>query len=97
VAIPGNRSRVLTGYSELTFAPRLRLLTGDMEAAGHEEEVMLKTQTQRDKIPPAPARSRTRENRPRKDSRDFSCPKVMEATSVRVRRGHESDSGFPIM
>jgi hypothetical protein len=52
-------SERITGYSELTFAPRLRLLTGDMEAAGHEEEVTLKTRTQHDKIRPAPARSRT--------------------------------------
>jgi hypothetical protein len=44
----------MTGRSELTFAPRLRLLTGDMEAAGHEEEVRLKTQTQYDKIRPSP-------------------------------------------
>jgi hypothetical protein len=32
---------LITGHSEPTFALRLRLLTGDMEAAGHEEEVML--------------------------------------------------------
>ena len=31
----------LTGYSELNLCARLRLLTGDMEAAGHEEKVTL--------------------------------------------------------
>jgi hypothetical protein len=38
-------------------------MTGDMEAAGHEEEDTFKTQTHFDKIRSTPAQSRTRQSR----------------------------------
>ena len=53
----------MTGHSELTFAPRFRLLTGGMEASGHEQEVTSKNQTHHDQIRSARARSGARQSR----------------------------------
>src|SRR5207245_798813 len=52
----------LTRHSEPTLA-LLQLLTGGMEAPGHEQKVTLQNQTHHYKIRSAPARSRARQNR----------------------------------
>ena len=61
LAFFGHRNLPATGAIEAGSIARL--LTGDLEAAGHEEEVTLKTRTQHDKIRPRLPDSRTRKNR----------------------------------
>ena len=74
----GHRNIPATGAIEAGSIARL--LTGDLEAAGHEEEVTLKTRTQHDKIRPRLPDSRTRKNRRFDSLTGHSAPAAVIAT-----------------